>query len=267
MKLDIKFSRLDALIKIMGAAHSQWRPGQVKLSARQILRRALAEGKEVSADQVGVLGSLLEHEGEQILLYIKDTRSDLDTLRNEPEKSRKFHIAECSTLEEMRRNNRFPRYHATSRLDGKFNCSWIDRETGKNGEVLAELSVCKNCLKEIAWKGYATSEQETARNDIVRNFYIAEFLRTYETLFYSYPDKTASTPVTATYVQEWERFQKRLEKPTHGSAASAKQIFHDLSIRNSYTLIITMVYAAITPPSTSKPSVWFAIPNNQTIST
>lgn len=208
MKLKIEFAALDNLIRRMGAVHSSWTATDIKLSERQILRRALEDGKEVSAGEVGNLGGLLEHEGEQILLYIKDTRRDKVALLNHPEDSSKYHIAECSTLSYMRNENRFPRYHAANRLDGKFNCAWIDSNSRESGEVLAELNVCRNCLKEIDWKGYGTKHQEGTRNEIVQAFDIADFLRTYESLFYNRPDKNSSSKVSSTYVKNWGRISK-----------------------------------------------------------
>ncbi|BBB23855.1 conserved hypothetical protein [Isorropodon fossajaponicum endosymbiont JTNG4] len=53
----------------------------------------------------------------------------------------KFHIFECSTLSQMRSNNRGHRYKKAGRSDGKF---WIVQLNGGNFE---KLDVCRNCLR------------------------------------------------------------------------------------------------------------------------
>src|SRR5690606_1660121 len=137
-------------------------------------------GIDVALEDITNVGGLLSYQGEQILLYIKDTKQPKDILINEPEKSRRFHIAECATLEEMRRKNRFDRYHIANRIDGKFLCSWFNAETGAYGEVEASLKVCKNCLSTLNWENYTNINYE--RKKAVWNaFDIPEFLREYET--------------------------------------------------------------------------------------
>ncbi|SFK01010.1 hypothetical protein SAMN04488518_101743 [Pseudovibrio ascidiaceicola] len=203
MKLNINFPALDRLISQMGAPLSKWRTQKVKLSEREILRQELEAGKEVSIDQIHSFGGLLEHEGEQILIYIKATGKDKDTLLHDTKNCPKFHFAECATIRGKRKENRLQRYHATIRMDGKFECTWTNDETREEGEIEAELIVCKNCLKEIAWKGYGTSDQEGSNDTIAQDFEIADFLRTYEPLFHTKPSKTSSTPTTAIYPKKW----------------------------------------------------------------
>ncbi len=88
-------------------------------------------------------------------------------------------------------------------MDGKFECTWTDYENHKEGDVEADLIVCKNCLKEIAWDGYGTNSQIGTRNEIAQGFDIAEFLRTYAPLFHTRPTKTSSTQTTAIYPKDW----------------------------------------------------------------
>jgi hypothetical protein len=200
MKLFISFDALDGLMRKMGADPVTWRLGGAGLSPREIRSRELAQGKEIPIEDLGQLGGLFEHDGEQVLLYIKDTQDPLDLLLNEPEKSKKVHLTECSTLRNMRKNGRFQRYHITKRFDGKFNCTWIDKEKKQTGEVEAELKVCKNCLQQIGWKDGDSSSSNQGVSKI-SNF--AEMLLTYETLFYSKPERTEYHLVTANYVRNW----------------------------------------------------------------
>ena len=52
----------------------------------------------------------------------------------------KFHIFECSTLEDMRKAKRGHRYKKTSRNDGKF---WMIKKTSRG---YSKLDICGNCL-------------------------------------------------------------------------------------------------------------------------
>lgn len=200
MKLRIDFSPLEVLVRNMGAHRSDWRLSSTGLSGRESSLRELAEGKEIHATEINSHGGLLEHQGEQVLLYIKDTGATRDTLVNSPEDSRRFHVAECRTLDKMRRDGRFQRYHVTRRFDGKFKCSWVDRDTRESGEVDAELKVCKNCLESVGWKEYdARGPDQSAW----AHFDIAEFLRSCEPVFYARPNRDEHYVITAGYVQDW----------------------------------------------------------------
>ncbi len=106
MKLNINFQDLDRLISQMGAPLAKWRTQRVQLSEREILRQELEAGKEVSMDEIGSLGGLLEHEGEQILIYIKASGKDKYTLLNDPKDCPKFHFAECSTIRNQRKKKK-----------------------------------------------------------------------------------------------------------------------------------------------------------------
>ncbi|MET3602138.1 HNH endonuclease signature motif containing protein [Martelella mangrovi] len=202
MRLRVDFSPLETLVRTMGAGRSVWRLDAAGLSGRERTLAELAEGKEIHADEVSSRGGLLEHEGEQVLLYIKDTRATRETLLNEPENTRRFHVAECNTLDQMRRGGRFQRYHVTRRFDGKFRCAWIDPDTKQSGEEDAELKVCKNCLEFIGWKEYKSRDHDQSAWE---NFDIAEFLRSCEPVFYAQPERNESNTITPGYVNDWWR--------------------------------------------------------------
>lgn len=207
MRLKFDLSGLDILIRKMGAKQTDWRLSGTEIPERQSFFAELEKGKEITLDDISQKGNLLEHQGEQVLLYIKDTRSSRETLLRSPEDSRRFHISECGTLRSMRRNNRFSRYHVASRLDGKFNCTWVNEEENTSGEVDAELKVCMRCLKEINWEDYSHVSGET-QNTIWNSFDIAEFLRSYQTVFHSKPTRGESYPVTPTYIRDWPKISK-----------------------------------------------------------
>ena len=121
MKLDLQFPELVRLIKDMGAQPSSWQVGFTDLPEMERIRLELEKGKEIPLEEVeSEFGGLLTYKGEQVLLYIKDTRQSRFTLEHLPKEARRFHVAECQTLEAMRRKRRFERYVVTTRKDGIF---------------------------------------------------------------------------------------------------------------------------------------------------
>lgn len=221
MKLDVGFSELDEQRKKLGAPLPEWNSKSEPLTAREQLLRELSDGIEINLDDVSPgPGGLLVYQGEQIVLYIKDTRSTLWTLENQPEKSRRFHIAECKTLETMRQAGRFERYVVANRMDDKFRVDWLDDETGETGETDAALKVCKNCLKQLNYRGYDTTEdrlifsggQRQTKGSIWESFSMSEFLMDYSTFFTSKPTRTADSALINRYVPQWAKISENLRR-------------------------------------------------------
>lgn len=207
MKLDIKFSSLQAQRERIGAALSSWKINSADLANRQNLLDSLEEGIEIDLDQVEVgPGGLLAYLGEQVILYIKDTQSSLATLKDEPEQSKRFHVAECRTLRKMRAAGRFERYVVTRRADGKFlvHYSKPGRWWSYAGETEASLKVCKDCLNAINYQMYFY-KHESERNLIWWDFSIADFLMEYSTFFTSQPSRRDTTAIPDEYVKDWSR--------------------------------------------------------------
>lgn len=75
---------------------------------------------------------LISYHGRRVLLYIRDHSGRYDAAIVDGEKGKRFHIARCRTLDEMRHKNRFERYHATNRIDGLFE---IDDGSGRSRDV------------------------------------------------------------------------------------------------------------------------------------
>lgn len=212
MKLDLTFAELAQLREAMNAPLSNWTGEDAELGPREALLNALVDGLEIDLDEITVgPGRLLTYSGEQVILYIKDTRSSLETLQREPERTRRFHVAECSTLEEMRRQNRFERYVVTRRTDGKFLVDWQDPVTREKGETEAALFVCRNCLRNLNWRGYETPGQRNGgphgnwetKDEIWRSFTISDFLLEYSTFFNSLPSRRDVTAGIDRYVNDW----------------------------------------------------------------
>ena len=209
MKLVAEFPALTAQRQRMRAELSDWNIGTATLNPRAKLQAELNKGiKRKTFDDVKVVaGGLLSHKDEQILLYIKDTKQSRRTLENALEKSKRFHVAECKTLREMRECGRFERYIMTNRRDGKFAVDYHDKETGKRGEIEAAVKVCMNCLEEINYQGYLESKQ--LRDKIWKEFSISDFLGSYATFFQSLPSQSDKTSRPNIYAENWHNISRK----------------------------------------------------------
>lgn len=221
MKLDLDFTELVRLRSTMGAGQSSWTPKTGPLDPREEIRIQLQSGIEITLDDVTRgPGGLLSYKGEQVILYIKDTRADRYTLEHEPEKSRRFHVAECETLDTMRHAGRFERYVVTNRMDGLFLVDWFEKDSGERGETEAALKVCKNCLKAINWRGYEQPNDRLelenggsqSKAEIWREFQISQFLLEFSTFFHDKPSRRDSTAEPNVYVDDWAAISKRTRR-------------------------------------------------------
>jgi hypothetical protein len=221
VKLDLPFTALERLKSAMGARSSSWSPGTASLHPREEIRVELQSGIEISIEDIDRgPGGLLSYKGEQIILYINDTRASRFTLEHEPEKTKRFHIAECKKLAEMRQKGRFERYVATNRMDGKFLVDWFEKDTGERGKTEAALKVCRYCLSAVNWRGYdrttdrlqLESGQRQDRDAIWKDFEISDFLLEFSTFFQSKPTRRDITADQNDYVSNWASISERMRR-------------------------------------------------------
>jgi hypothetical protein len=199
MKLDLEFPEFDPLLTRMGAPKSSWQLPSLKMDERQKLIEELEEGIEILPEDVETsFGGLLTHKGEQVVLYIKDTRLDRATLLHDIENSKRFHVVDCRTLDEMRGAGRFERYVVTTRKDGRFLVEAKDSVE----EIEAPLGVCMNCLKDLKWKGWISLDQT---RDIWENFSLQDFFAEFATFFSSRPRYSDKTAPKGGYAKDWHQ--------------------------------------------------------------
>src|SRR5699024_4548236 len=69
----------------------------------------LDTGKEIALEELKVMDGLLTVQGRQVLLYIPDQgfRYTLAEIQEDPRNGRRYHVADCSTLDDMRGRKRF----------------------------------------------------------------------------------------------------------------------------------------------------------------
>lgn len=210
----IDFPEFQELMNRMGASLSSWRLPPYETTRqrkereeREELRRELRRGIEVdNLDEVKPYDDLLTHKGEQIVIYIKDIRQNKYTLLYDPKNtSRRFHVAECRTIRDMRTGGRFDRYVMTDRQDGKFLVEARDSD-GAGVTFEAPLYVCKNCLRQLNWKGYASSGSDK----LWKGFSLQDFFAEFTTFFSVRPRHTALTAPPAGYAESWHRRSTKL---------------------------------------------------------
>ncbi len=205
MKLENEFPELEVLLKRMKAKRSEWRPGVSTLSPLEELRLELEDGKEIPLSKVETShGRILAYQGEQVVLYIRDTRLSRHILENEPENSRRFHVADCRVLENMRHQGRFERYVVTNRKTGVFSVISTDPDTKAVDELEAPLMACKTCLKTINWKGYEQAHR-AQKDEIWRNFDMEDFFAEYATFFRQKPKHSDKTAPKGGYAKNWSQ--------------------------------------------------------------
>ena len=83
--------------------------------------------------------------GKRAIIYIQDTGHSRAFLLSTPERSKKYHLFHCHTIEHMLASGRFERYVRTIRCDGSFLVHTREMD-GRNEEIEAALLPCANCL-------------------------------------------------------------------------------------------------------------------------
>ena len=170
----------------------------------------LMEGKEISLDQIEFVNGLLSVEGRQVLLFIADHGSGVLAAQEDPEKGRRYHVAECATLAEMREKGRFQRYIATNKLSGVFTIFGTDQSRSQDISCDVALKVCINCLKRINYKDYRNAR--AARPLIWKPFDIAEFFNTFSTSFKHLPREIPGRAMSGSYTADWAALSMEIRR-------------------------------------------------------
>lgn len=200
MALRVSFDALEAAVRSMGAQPVPFRTGVV-LDPPDPIDLQLHEGIELNDLRlVSSQDGLLSYEGRQILLYIQDHGGNIDAALSDPSTSgKKFHVADCRTLQQMRDHGRFDRYRITNKLDGSFFITGNSWNTHRHREGYARLDVCQNCLKHLNYKGATQGHVK----HLVRGFSIPEFFSAYSSFFKHLPRLEAGRSEDDSYTNDW----------------------------------------------------------------
>ena len=142
MKIDIKFSGLDKLMKKMGANHLSWNSGK-SLSKLELQQLYTPEGIEKSLDDIEMdENGHMFIDNAPVVLFIKDTWNEIYKLKNYPKgpNMKRFHIlGNCKTIEQMKKKNRYDRYSFTADQSGKFSV-WGFRDKADRGKKIQTIA-------------------------------------------------------------------------------------------------------------------------------
>ena len=195
---------LNQLRQNMGAELISWNSGEdwKSINIDEIL---ITTGIEIPPDEIEPADDgTLEYEGRKVVVYIRDQYAPSDATR---EQLCKFHVADCVTLQEMRRSNRYERYVVTNRTDGKFIVNFLAESwyRDKEEEVERRLYVCKNCLRRLNYNGYKSYYGYQKKNEIRESFDLREFFERYGSQITREPTHTDLTAPLNTYPPNWDQ--------------------------------------------------------------
>lgn len=151
----------------------------------------------------------LTYKGQHVLLFIPDHGDDIrKALEDTVNHGRRFHVAECQKLQEMRSKGRFERYVVTRRLKNQFKIYGTDaKHQPVSGTV--ELRVCRLCLNTLNYKNYRKlppSKKGTAWE----SFDLAEFFKTYSIFFGQHPSRDADDVSSSGYTPDWDAVSRNV---------------------------------------------------------
>jgi len=183
------------LVDQMGAEFGNWKLKPIK---PEKLPEDLEKELEVDINEIEITREgLFSYKGYHVLIFIKDTGHSRELLRDRPEESKKFHLTDCKTIDEMKRVKRYERYYATNSTSGEFN---VDaRENDQYFPVKARLKVCKNCMEKLNWANYSFAIGKEKQNIIRDKFVIESFFEKYKSMFSQLPKKYAEEHETSGY--------------------------------------------------------------------
>ncbi|MDZ4097194.1 MAG: HNH endonuclease [Methylophilaceae bacterium] len=168
-------------------------------------------GIEVKLDELENIGGLLSYKGRQVLLYIPDQGQSIEAvLSGDQEKGKKFHVAHCKTLDDMKEKGRFERYFAITNATGIFPVNGVSPNTRAEVSGNASLYVCLNCLTQINYKQSARSA--SLRKSVRAQFEVFVFFETYSSCFKYFPQRSGTNPGSSNYTNDWKEISDRIRR-------------------------------------------------------
>ncbi len=210
MKIDLKL--LWSKVHQMGAEVRDFDVGIIWEDFDSVLDVQLSKqsGVSIPIDDLETNQGVLSYRGRQVLLFIPDhSYKGVQNVIAKPSTGNRFHVADCKTLESMRRQHRFSdRYKVTNNLSGEFEI-WGNTSYGSREEGRVRLQVCQNCLLKLNYKGAASTPGEAYK--LAKAFRIDEFFLTYSTLFRSLPKEIAENAKKG-YSSDWTEVSRRIRR-------------------------------------------------------
>lgn len=210
MKLTVDFSALHRAVAPLGKVVTNFtitsRSTEIESIGSHLIK-GLILGKDIQLDEIDGSDGILNYDGHQVMLYIPDQGEDIEAVLIDGKQGRRIHVAECSALELMRNTGRFKRYDVINRVDGLFPVFGSMHSYQEEIKGEAALGVCKNCLKILNYKGYAT-QSYAVKEMVFNHFSFEQFFEVYSSYFKSLP--TNSNKVSSSYTADWPAISSKL---------------------------------------------------------
>lgn len=236
MHINVDFEGLYAAVRRMEADSVD--PGfVVRLEMARIdpIDIRLEKGIKVTLSEVtGPDNELLTYKGRQVLLYIQDHGVHVQDALDNGSKGKKFHVANCRTLEDKRSTGRYERYVTTNNLSGEFYITGHDDSEAKvKIEGRTRLKVCKNCLNKLDYQQYRLTRRADPRtcDQIVAEFDLKAFFATYQSSFPHMPSRRAGQ-FDGQYTADWGEVARRYKETKNFTCESCH-----LDLRNALSLL------------------------------
>jgi len=164
-------------------------------------------GIEVFFDEITRLeDGTLAYKDSRVLVYIRDVSTyggDFSMPR--------FHVAFCSTLQQMFGNDRGDRYVVATKESGDFFIQKIVNGRKQSGSW-ERLNVCQNCLNALSFDGFSYSIAKRARANIVSRFSIPRFFEKYpQSLHLRKPSHDYISAPTNEYTDDFDQISQQLK--------------------------------------------------------
>jgi len=209
MRLDVDLSSLWGVVHKMGAKEIEF---DISANITHIdpIDKALNEGVEVRLEDIEFDTGLAAYHGRQVLLYIKDHGGRVENALQDGSRGNKYHVADCSMLDKMRKRGRFDRYVVKNDLTGSFVVSGTNWKTNTPMEGEAKLKVCKLCLEHLNYQGYRNGN----RGKIFSSFDLSDFFDKYSSFFKTSPSGVADTRYSD-YTEDWTLVSRKVKQQHH----------------------------------------------------
>ena len=234
MKIEFNSKSFDNLLKKMGAQLIEAKENSDYLTPLELEEIRSSEGKQINIEDISEDDDgLIRYFDEIVMIHIRDTQKSVYTVENDPEKTVRFHVAyNCKTLNEMRDKGKIDRYFASQNIDGEFTVdAYIDPDN-RNSETIktiSELKVCKNCLKELDYKG--SGEGMRVPTDIWEGFDIPEFFEKYPKANFKKPKFDEYTYKGSDYTPDWPLIRRDILERRNFCCERCKVNLHQLNHR------------------------------------
>lgn len=175
-----------------------------RLTSDELDKLASGEGLDVYFNELTVLeDGTLAYKDARVLLYIRDVASYGKGREREP----RYHLSNCTTLQEMTSKGRFERYVIATESTGRFKINHIGN--GQRRSERRALSVCQNCLAMLNFDGFRYDMNRAERKVIVSKFTPARFFSVYpKSLHVRKPTYNAENSPVNDYSSDWSARSK-----------------------------------------------------------